>query len=293
MTRADALRDAVVRLKAAGLGEDAGDDARALLERASGLSRASLIAAMREAMPADEAARFETLIERRERREPLSHILGSVGFWTLDLHVTRDVLTPRADTETIVEAALEAIDDRTAPLRLLDIGTGSGAIALALLSELPNARAVATDISAAALKVARGNAERNGLAGRIDCVETRWADGLDGPFDLVVSNPPYVATAVIDTLEPEVRAFEPHMALDGGEDGLDPYPHLIAEARRLLSPEGQAVFEIGYDQGEAALRLARDAQAKAELRQDLAGRDRALVLHFPDLKRDVKKGLES
>ncbi|MCP2669413.1 peptide chain release factor N(5)-glutamine methyltransferase [Maricaulaceae bacterium EIL42A08] len=280
MTRQDALRAAVARLRAAGLDDIAADDARQLLEQASGLSRTTLIATMIDAQPADEAERFDALVARRERREPLSHILGSVGFWTLDLTVTSEVLTPRADTETIVEAALNAVADKAAPLRLLDIGTGSGAIALALLSELPKASAVATDISPDALKVAAANASRNGLAGHLELVETRWADGLEGPFDLVASNPPYIASAVIKTLDPEVKDFEPALALDGGVDGLDPYPHLFAEAKRLLAPRGTGVFEIGYDQGEAALALAADAGASARLVPDLAGRDRAVVFSF-------------
>ncbi|MGX6646939.1 peptide chain release factor N(5)-glutamine methyltransferase [Maricaulaceae bacterium MS644] len=274
--RAEAVRAASNRLAAAGL-EDAADEARRLLEYASALSRAGLVAAMTEPMPPHEAARFDAALDRRVAREPLSHIRGSVGFWTLDLRVNADVLTPRADTETIVGAALASVGDRTAPLRILDIATGSGAIALALLSELPNASAIATDLSAAALNVARENGALTGLSSRIEFVETSWADGVDGPFDLVVSNPPYIASAVLDTLEPEVKTFEPRLALDGGPDGLAPYTHLFAEAGRLLGPGGSGVFEIGYDQGEAALALARGAGFNASLRRDLGGNDRAVV----------------
>jgi release factor glutamine methyltransferase len=278
LTRAEAVRAAANRLAAAGL-EDAADEARRLLEHASTLSRAGLMTAMAEPMPEDEAARLDAALARRANREPLSHIFGSVGFWTLDLKVTRDVLTPRADTETVVEAALSAVTDRGAPLRVLDIATGSGAIALALLSELANARAVATDLSAAALAVARANAAANRLSDRITFTETSWADGIEGPFDLLVSNPPYIASAVIETLDPEVRDHEPRLALDGGADGLAPYPHLFAEARRLLTPGGTAVFEIGHDQGEAALDLAREAGFRAaSLKRDLGGRDRAVLV---------------
>jgi release factor glutamine methyltransferase len=152
---------------------------------------------------------------------------------------------------------------------------------LALLSELPNSTGIATDISTAALAVARQNADRIGLAGRLELRETSWADGVEGAFDLVVANPPYIASAVINTLEPEVRDHEPRLALDGGADGLQPYPRLLREARRLLRPGAIAVFEIGYDQGSAALTLASAAGAQdACLRQDLAGRDRALVVRF-------------
>jgi len=280
VTRADALRRAAERLAADGI-EDAREDARRLLAAAGPLSPARLITSLDEVQPAGEAERFDALVARRGSREPLSQILGTVGFWTLELEVSADVLTPRPDTETIVEAALEAMSDRSAPLRILDIGTGSGAIVLALLSELPNATGLAADISPAALAVARRNAERNGLVERIAFLETSWADGVEGPFDMIVSNPPYIASAVIDTLEPEVKDHEPRLALDGGPDGLGPYPHLLAEAKRLLHPGGLAVFEIGYDQGEAVLGLARKAGARdIGLRQDLAGRDRALVAAF-------------
>jgi release factor glutamine methyltransferase len=280
VTRAAALRRAAERLAAAGI-EDAREEARRLLAAAGPLSSAQLITGLDDVQPGDEAERFAAFVDRRAAREPLSHILGTVGFWTLELEVSPDVLTPRPDTETIVEAALEAVSDRSAPLRLLDIGTGSGAIVLALLSELPNATGVATDISPAALAVARRNAERNGLRDRISFKQTSWADGVEGPFDLVVSNPPYIASAVIETLEPEVKDHEPRLALDGGPDGLAPYPHLLAEAKRLLRPRGMAVFEIGFDQGAAALALAREAGVvDAGLRQDLAGRDRALVAEF-------------
>lgn len=278
LTWREALRAGAARLRGARLGDDAEGDARRLLEAASGLNAAGLMARLNEALPEAEATRFETLIARRAAREPLSHLLGSVGFWTLDLIVTRDVLTPRPDTETIVEAALASVSDRNMPLRVLDVATGSGAIALALLSELPNAHAVATDLSAAALAVARNNAARNRLADRITFIETSWADGIDGPFDLLVSNPPYIASAVIDALEPEVKDFEPRLALDGGADGLAPYAHLFAEARRLLKSGGTGVFEIGWDQGVSATALARTSGVRhAVLRRDLGGRDRAIV----------------
>lgn len=274
----EALRAGAARLREAGLGDDAEADARRLLESAGGLDGAGLMTQLNAPISPGETARFDALIARRAAREPLSHILGSVGFWTLDLIATRDVLTPRADTETVVEAALASVSDRGAALEILDIATGSGAIALALLSELPNARAVATDISAAALAVARENAARNALSGRIRFIETSWADGVDGPFDLLVSNPPYIASAVIGTLEPEVKDFEPRLALDGGPDGLAPYPHLFAEARRLLKSGGTCVFEIGYDQGEAALALAQAAGFEnAMLHRDLGGNDRAVA----------------
>jgi release factor glutamine methyltransferase len=277
MTPSTLLSAASVRLAAAGI-EEAREDARLLLRHALGLDAGEMIARGQEPLSEEEAARFEALIARRAAREPLSQIIGSVGFWTLDLIVTRDVLTPRSDTETLVRAALDTIGDRKAPLRILDIATGSGAIALALLRELPRASAIATDLSAPALSVARQNAAHTGLAARITFHETSWADGIDGPFDLVVCNPPYIAPEVIEGLDPEVKDHEPRLALDGGAAGLEPYPHLLAEARRLLAQGGTALFEIGYDQGARALSLAHAAGfAEARILPDLAGRDRVLI----------------
>ena len=280
MTRTDALHAAAARLAAAGV-EDSRDEARRLLQHALGLTSVQMITGLSDAMTDQDAARFDAVLARRAAREPLSQILGRQGFWTLDLAVTADVLTPRADTETLVEAALAAFPERDAPLRVLDIATGSGAILLAVLDERPRATGVGTDLSASALAVAAENARLCALADRAAFVRTCWADGLTGRFDLVISNPPYIASAMIETLDPEVRDHEPRLALDGGPDGLGPYPNLFAEARRLLAPGGLAVFEIGYDQGEAALALAREAGAfQAVLRRDLAGRDRAVLVRF-------------
>lgn len=281
VTRAARLRSAVERLSAAGL-EDAADEARRLLLAASDLSPARLLTEMTQPMPSEEREQFDAFVARREQREPLSHILGVQPFWTLELKVTRDVLTPRADTETVIEAALAAFPDRSAPLRMLDIATGSGAIILALLSEFPNASGLATDLSEAALKVAAENAARTQLTDRVRFQSGNWADGVSGAFDLVVSNPPYIATDVLETLEPEVRVFEPRLALDGGVTGFGPYPHLFAEAARLLKPGGLALFEIGYDQGALARQAARDASAKeVSILKDLAGNDRVISLSFP------------
>ncbi|MGP1275378.1 MAG: peptide chain release factor N(5)-glutamine methyltransferase [Caulobacterales bacterium] len=273
------LKAATNRLAAAGI-EDAREDARALLRHALNLDAAGMIARGEATLSADEITRFEALITRRAAREPLSQIIGTQPFWTLDLIVTRDVLTPRSDTETLVAAALETVKDRKGPLRILDIATGSGAIALALLSELPDAVAVATDISPEALSIAKRNAGRTGLQARIRFEETSWADGIAGKFDLVVSNPPYIDPDVIAGLEPEVRDHEPRLALDGGKDGLEPYPHLLREARRLLAPRGHALFEIGHDQGRAALALARETGwSQSRILTDLGGRDRVLCVH--------------
>ena len=278
MTRAEALREGRARLSAVGV-EPAADDARQILQDVLAVSHASLIAEPNQALSSDEQRRFEASLSRREQREPLSHILGRVDFWSLQLNVNHNVLTPRADTETLVSCALDALKDRQARVRILDIATGSGAIALALLSALPNAEAIATDISPDALALAKENANLCGLSDRVTFINTDWTKGVSGTFDLVVSNPPYIASDVIRTLDPEVRDFEPVIALDGGPDGLEFYPGLLEQTRQRLNANAQAFFEIGYDQGEAALALAQHAGfSTARIETDLAGRDRVLCV---------------
>jgi len=280
MTRLQAVHAATETLRAAGV-EDPADEARRLLAHAGHISPARLIAEMSAPLSADEQTRFGACVARRAQREPLSQILGTQPFWTLDLKVTRDVLTPRSDTEALVEAVLADRPDRAEPVSILDIATGSGAIVLALLSEFKNAAGVATDLSAAALAVASDNVQRCAMQSRVNLIQTRWADGVEGAFDVLTCNPPYIASAVVDTLEPEVRTYEPRLALDGGADGLAPYPHLFAEARRLLKPGGRAYFEIGFDQGAAARALAQEAgAAQVRVLPDLAGRDRVVRLDF-------------
>lgn len=269
-------RDLVARLKAAGIGE-AEIEARHLLAHV--LAPATLGQAL-----ADPAlvswqciADLADLASQRLQRKPLSQVLGSQPFWTLDLAVTADVLTPRADTETLVEAVLERAGPGAA--NLLDLGTGSGAILLALLSERPDWHGLGVDLSAAALAVARDNAERCGLASRARFAQGRWGEGLsDARFDIVVSNPPYIVSDVLEGLEPEVRDHEPALALDGGADGLDAYRAILADLPRILRPGGLFALEIGYDQGEAVCRLARTAGlVGVALTQDLAGHDRVVI----------------
>ncbi len=225
----------------------------------------------------DEAA-VDAMVTRRASREPLSHILGGKPFWTLDLKVTPDVLTPRSDTETLVETVLKQTGDKKTALKLADFGTGSGAILLALLSELPNADGLGIDISESALAVARENAVRNGLANRAIFRAGNWAGGLaDESLDIAVSNPPYIASAVLETLEPEVRDHEPRIALDGGEDGLCIYHILLPQLFRVLKPGGLMAVEIGYDQVEPVMALAEQAGfADIALARDL-GRQPRLV----------------
>jgi release factor glutamine methyltransferase len=255
-------------------------DARALLGHALQLDRAQLISHSDRILDAYEAATISAFAARRRKREPVSRIIGHREFWNVMLQLSPDVLDPRPDTETVVEAALDFVVRgglRMQRLRILDIGTGSGALLLALLSELPNALGTGTDISAAALAVARDNAERHGLASRCSSVACDIAAGLPGPFDLIVSNPPYVAHGDIATLAPEVRDYDPAIALDGGSDGLDGYRAIAADAGRLLAPGGLLIVELGAGQ-EGAVRalFTKAGLTVGKVRDDLGGIARAL-----------------
>ena len=261
--------------------EDAKVDARALLCHALRIDRARLLADSERILEAREIAAISALAVRRLKREPVSRIRGRKEFWTLTLSVTPAVLTPRPETETVVEAALDAINRdglKNEKLRILDIGTGSGALLLALLSELPNALGLGTDISFTALEVARENAERNGLSARCKFVACDIAAGVQGAFDFVVSNPPYVARSEIATLTPEVRDYAPAVALDGGHDGLDGYRAIAAQARGLLAPGGRLIVELGAGQEPAVRALLTNAGLNVTAaRKDLAEIPRALV----------------
>lgn len=256
-------------------------DARALIGAALRLSRAQLLAQSDRLLEPREIAAIDALAARRMKREPVSRILGRKEFWSLMLDVTPDVLVPRPDTETLIEAALDYVVRgglRLEPLRILDIGTGTGALMLALLQELPNARGVATDVSVAALHVARGNAERLKLASRCSFVACNLADGVQGRFDLIVSNPPYIARGAIALLDPEVRDFDPRLALDGGADGLDAYRAIAASVPPLLAPGGRLIMELGVGQAPPVTALFEAAKfIVLSIRNDLGGIARALI----------------
>jgi release factor glutamine methyltransferase len=255
-------------------------DARLLIGQALRLDRSGLLAEEERNLDAREVDAISLLAARRLKREPVARILGRKEFWSLSLEVSPAVLVPRPDSETLIEAALDFVVRgglRMEALRILDIGTGSGALLLALLSELPNAVGTGTDISAPALAIARANAERHGLAARCAFVECDIAAALSGPFDLIVSNPPYVAHGDIATLEPEVRDYDPALALDGGIDGLDGYRAIANDARRLLAPGGRLIVELGAGQEPAVRPLFTDAGLTVgSARDDLAGIPRAL-----------------
>jgi release factor glutamine methyltransferase len=283
---AEAVRLIAQSFQLAGI-EDPQVDARILIGHALRLSRAQLMSHSERVLEAREVAAISALAARRLRHEPVARILGRKEFWDLTLEVSPDVLVPRPETETVVEAALDFVVRgglRLEKLRILDIGTGSGALLLALLQELPNAAGVATDISEAALAIARGNAERNKLAARCTFVACNFADGVSGPFDIVVSNPPYIPRGAIAALAPDVRDFDPRLALDGGADGLDAYRAIAAEARRLLAPGGRLFVELGLGQEAPVHALFAAAGLSVNpARPDLAGIPRSLGAGFkPD-----------
>jgi release factor glutamine methyltransferase len=245
------------RLIAAGV-ESPVLDARLLLEAGAGVSRMDIVTDPRRELSAEQIAGVEALVARREAREPVGHIIGRRHFWKLELAVTPDVLIPRPETEFVVEAALSALAP-TGAMRVLDLGVGSGAILLSILSERPEATGLGIDASEAALVVARRNAEDLGLQTRVEFRAGDWADGIGGRFDVVVSNPPYIGSNEIASLQPEVARFEPKLALDGGADGLDAYRAIIAALPRLLKDEGSFALEIGRGQVDAVNALAKAA----------------------------------
>ena len=249
-----------------------------MLEAAAPVSRADILADPHRPLADDAVARLEAFVARRERREPVSQILGRKAFWTLTLGVGPAVLTPRPETETILDVVLPFHPpERT--FSVLDLGVGSGAILLSVLAERPLARGLGVDVSEEALAVARDNAAQLGLARRAAFLRTDWTAGLDdASFDLVVANPPYIPTAEIAALEPEVRDHEPHLALDGGADGLDAYRALAPQILRVLRPGGRFAVEVGNGQGPAVQALFASAGAAAvKLHDDLEGRVRVVA----------------
>ncbi|MBA4097103.1 MAG: peptide chain release factor N(5)-glutamine methyltransferase [Rhodospirillum sp.] len=272
MTIGDLLGAAATRLATAGI-DGAVREARLLLQAAVGIPIATQIAFPERTLAADAAVRFEQLLVRRARREPMAHILGQREFWSLPFRVTADTLDPRPDSETLVQAVLDQLPDRSAAMRLVDFGTGTGCLLLSLLHELSNARGLGVDVSAAALAVATENANALGLSPRASFRCGNWDDGLEAGFDIVVSNPPYIPSGDIAALQPEVASFEPRLALDGGLDGLDAYRRLGPATVRLLAAGGLAAFEIGIGQGDSV----REMMVAAGLRHIATGRDLAAL----------------
>lgn len=281
-TIASALAALTRRFHEAGI-DSARIDARVVLGHALGLEPLALFNRPERPLSAAEAAAVETLAARRAAREPMSHITGTREFWSLSFRVTPATLDPRPDTETIVEAVLDRLTDRTAKWRLLDFGTGSGCILLALLSELPHATGLGIDASPQALEVAQENAARLGMAQRAEFRLGDWGKGLSERVDAIVSNPPYITLDAIETLEPEVRDFEPRSALVAPENGLACYRAMAPDLARLLKPGGVAVVEVGQGQADSVAAIMSDAKPGFIIRRrtDLAGIERAIVLESP------------
>ena len=262
-------------------------DARLLVCAACGIDHATLVRDPESPLgPAADA--LSRLVARRLARVPLSRLLGRREFWGLPFAIGPEVLDPRPETEGVVGAVLDAIGGRRAtPLRLLDLGTGSGAILCALLHELPGAFGVGLDRSAAACRLARGNAATLGLAGRAAFACGSWADALGGRFDAIVANPPYIPRGDLAGLEPEVREHDPAAALDGGADGLDAFRAIVPQLAGLLAPAGVAAFECGHEQGEPVAALLRARLAEVRVLKDLAGHDRVVFGVSPDCGTNV------
>jgi release factor glutamine methyltransferase len=255
-------------------------DARVLVGHALGRDHAALASSAETCLSSEQAAAIAELARRRLAGEPVARILGRKEFWGLTLQLGPATLVPRPETETVIEAALAHAPRRERALRILDIGTGSGALLLALLTELPTAWGVGTDVSLAALAVARRNAQTLGVAARATFVRCDLAAALRGGFDLIVSNPPYIPSNDITALATEVRQYDPVAALDGGADGLDLHRAIAADARTLLATEGVLVTEVGVGQAAAVQDLLRAAGLRdVEVRNDLAGAPRAVVAH--------------
>ncbi len=280
-TRAEALRRLVEAFRDCEFDEPA-REARLTLCAACRLPPAAVIAA--PDAPLGLAARqLSEFVLRRAAGEPLSKIVGKREFWGLTLSVSRDVLDPRPESETIIEAAVALFADRRRePIRILDLGIGSGALLCALLREFPGAQGLGVDRSEDAVKVARTNLEACGLAGRADVRVGHWTDGVEGPFDLIVSNPPYIPSSSIAGLPREVRDFDPRLALDGGADGLKAFRAIIPSSARLISPDGRLLVEVGAGQARSVLAIAAEAGfLDGATWRDLAGVERVVAARAP------------
>jgi release factor glutamine methyltransferase len=274
MKIAEAVALIASRLAAAGI-EAPGREARLILAAAldtdaSGLLRIEHI----------DPTSFEPLLRRREAREPLAYITGRREFWSLNFATSPATLIPRPDSETLIEAALAAFPGKAEVKTILDLGTGTGCLLLAALSEFPAAFGLGIDVSPSAAQLAAANANALGLAGRAAFLAGDWAAAIDAKFDLILANPPYIPARDLGTLMPEVRDYEPARALDGGADGLDAYRALVAMLPGLLKPAGAAIFELGVGQLNDVRLLAEAASFTAIWENDLSGHPRALVLGF-------------
>jgi release factor glutamine methyltransferase len=272
-TISDAVRSGAARLARSGV-PDPQRDARWLMAAALRVPRAALLSAANDRVDDAALAAFRGMIEARCRRQPVSQITGRREFWGREFLVTGDVLDPRPETETLVELALEC---SPTPGRLLDLGTGSGVLIVTLLAEIAGSTGIAVDIDRAALQVAAANAARHGVEQRVTFRLSDWASAVDGQFDLIVANPPYVPAKAVAYLDPEVRDWEPRHALTAGPSGLEAYERIACDLDRLMARHGTALFEIGFDQGSSVATVFRKIGCGAvAVHRDLQGRNRVV-----------------
>lgn len=274
----EALRWAVMKLQQERI-ESASLDARILLEYVLGVNREQLLFSLELPITTEQYDRFATLVAKRAKRQPVSKIIGRREFWGVNFVVNENTLDPRPDSETLIEYVLERIENRDTALRILDLGTGTGCLLLSLLSELPVATGVGIDASPDALLVAKENAVALGFTERTDFIVGDWCSSLEGKFDIIISNPPYIPTKTISTLEPEVTEFDPLLALDGGVDGLDCYRKIMQQLPAALAKDGFAAFEIGIGQQNDLGKIANENGLEiAGSKNDLSGIARCLII---------------
>ncbi len=284
MTIREACRSLAAAFREAGI-DSPELDARLIVAAALGISHEAIIARAGDTLTLEQGRRVDDMRQRRLMREPVSRMLGARDFWGRSFALNEATLDPRPDSEALIETALAVVNAegwRQSPLRILDLGTGSGCLLLSLLAELPHATGIGTDVAALALDAARANALRLGLAGRAAFAMADWLDGIEGPFDIVISNPPYIPSPMLADLQPEVR-FDPACALDGGESGLEAYRRIIPALAHVLPGPGWAIFEIGPGQAESVLKLMRGAGFDScppvpPVYRDLAGRERGVAV---------------
>lgn len=281
LTLAAALDEAARELGQAGIGE-ARREARLLAAHVLGVTPEAVLREPVILFHGEQRVGFRNCVAERAARRPMAQILGYREFWSLLFHVTEETLDPRPDSETLIEAVLNTVTDRQAPVQILDLGTGTGCLLLALLNELSCAMGVGVDASTDALEVARGNREALGLTGRAQFLAGNWGNGLEGSFHIIVANPPYISSAEISALEPEVARYEPRLALDGGKDGLACYRALLVDTPRLLAPSGRLFLEVGAGQEKSVEDLcAGHGLTVMGTARDLAGVPRCVMFHRP------------
>lgn len=274
----EALRWAILKLQQERI-ESASLDGRILLEYVLGVSREQLLFSLELPITTEQYNRLGILVEKRAQRQPIAQLIGKREFWGMNFVVSENTLDPRPDSETLIEYVLERIKNRADVFRVLDLGTGTGCLLLALLSELPAAKGVGVDYCDEALLVAKENSMALGFAGRSQFTRGDWCEQLEGKFDIILANPPYIPTKVIPTLDPEVSEFEPMLALDGGEDGFSCYRKIMKALPNVLTKNGFAAFELGMGQQRELTALAvENGLEVVGVRNDLSGIARCIIL---------------